>query len=78
MLYQSPNLTAGDTNRYVEGRNRLTQVESHKKKRSAGEALRHARSKRKQSSATNQFAALPAKASMRNFHSRGSSGVVRI
>ena len=78
MLYQSPNLMTGDTSRYVEGRNRLTQVESHKKKRSAGEALRQARSKRRQISATNQFAPLPAKAPMRNLQSMDNSGVKRI
>src|SRR6266849_2054821 len=77
MLNQSPNLITGDTSRYVEGRNRLTQVESHKKKRSGGEALRHARSQRRQISAANQFAPLPAKASMRNLQSMDNCGVKR-
>src|SRR6267143_4672529 len=78
MLYQSPKLITGDTSRYVEGRNRLMLVESHKKKRSSGEALRHARSKRRHTSATNQFAPLPAKAPMRNLQSIDNSGVKRI
>src|SRR6266404_4550171 len=78
MLYQSPKLITGDTSKYVEGRNRLTQVENHKKKRSAGEALCHARSKLRQISATAQFAPLPAKAPMRNLQSMDNSGVKRI